>query len=130
MIPNKDIRNASTMFSKEEYDFLAPLQILDSNNVFDYMLYNQSFTKQKFIEKDKFKESDFRNSIIREFMCNACPKCDDDNNVRNLQSVMPKDSGFIRNLYDLNFDLFFQNPIDRCVNETNQMESADVEKVG
>ena len=49
-----------------------------------------------------------------------CPKCDKkDDNIKNLESCLPKDQGWIRKVNDIQSDLFFQNPIDRCMSDTN-----------
>ena len=45
MVPNKDVRSASHLFSNEYFDFLAPLELLKSNSLCDYMLSKTNFVK-------------------------------------------------------------------------------------
>jgi len=47
-IPNKDVRTASQLFSDEQFDFLAPLELLKSNSLCDYMLNKTNFIKNQF----------------------------------------------------------------------------------
>lgn len=44
-IPCKDTRQASQFFSDEYFDFLAPLEILNSNSLCDYALNKTNFIK-------------------------------------------------------------------------------------
>jgi hypothetical protein len=44
-IPNRDTRSTAQFFNDEQYDFLAPLELLKSNSLCDYMLNKQNFIK-------------------------------------------------------------------------------------
>ena len=45
MIPKKDIRDTKNIFKKEKFDMMAPLEILNSNSLCDYMLEKENFIK-------------------------------------------------------------------------------------
>jgi hypothetical protein len=51
-------------------------------------------------------------------MSSACPMCDEVEDVKDLDKLVPKDQGWIRNMNDIITDMFFQNPIERCLSET------------
>ena len=52
MVPNKGIRNYEQLFFNEHFDFLAPLEILQSNSLCDFMLYDTNFIKKQLEAKN------------------------------------------------------------------------------
>ena len=43
MVPNRDMNNSKEFLVDEEYDILAPLEILNGNSLCDYMLTKSNF---------------------------------------------------------------------------------------